>query len=121
MFEFNIFNDKIPETKQSHLSNGLQLTSQIVHFFVSWKTTFPKKFPLKIAFLLSFLFEINIFNNKIPETKRPHQQNGSQLILQNANFLSFPCRNSCKIVFFQLISNENNLFSICANVQTELK
>ena len=29
-------------------------------------------------------------------------------------------QNSCKILFVQLISNENNLFSICTKVQTQL-
>ena len=129
-FEFNIFNDKIPETKHSHLSNGLQITSQTVQFFVSWKTSFPKNFSLKIVFFLFFLFEFNIFNKKIPKTKHPHLQNDLQLISQNVHFHSlqfclikilFPLRSSYKTVFVQLISNENNLFSICAKVQTQLK
>ena len=129
-FKFNIFNDKITETKHSHLSNGLQLTSQIAQFFVLWKTNLPKIFSLKIVFFLFFLFEFNIFNKKILKTKHPHLQNGSQLISQNVHFRSlqfclikilFPFRNSYKIEFVQLISNQNYLFSTYAKVQTQLK
>ena len=130
LFKINKLKDKISEIKHSHLSNGLQITSQTVHFFVSWKTSFPKMFSLKILFFLFFLFEFNIFNKKIPKTKHLHLQNGSQLISQNDHFRSvqfclikilFPFRNSYKIVFVQLISNEKNLFFICAKVQTQLK
>ena len=43
---------------------------------------------LKIVFFSMFLFEFNIFNKKIPETKHPHLRNGSQLISQNVHFRS---------------------------------
>ena len=130
LFEINKLQDKIPETKHSHVSNGLQITSQTVQFFVSWKTNFPKMFLLKIVFFLFFLFEFNVFNKKIPKTKHPHLQNGSQFISKNDHFRSsqfclmkiiFPFQNSYKIVFVQLISIENDLFSICVKVQTQLK
>ena len=126
-FEFNIFNDKIPKTKYSHLSNGLQLTSQVVHFFVSWRTKFPKMFSLKILIVHFFLFKFNIFSNKIPERKHSRLRNGLQLISKNAHFPSvefclikflFPFQKFCKIVFVQLISNQNDLFFNCTSLNT---
>ena len=124
----------IKSQKHSHLSNGLQLTSQTVHFFVSWKKNFRKTFSLKIVLFLFFLFEFNVFNKKIPETKYSHLSNGSPLISQNVHFHSvlffffffvlkiiFLCQNSSKIVFVQLISNENDLFFNCAKVPTQMK
>ena len=121
----------IKSQKHSHLSNGLQLTSQTVHFFVSWKTIFRKTFSLKIVFFLFFLFEFNVFNKKIPEKKYSHLSNGSQLISQNVQFHSvlfffllkiiFLCQNSSKTVFVQLISDENDLFFNCTKVPTQMK
>ena len=50
MFDFNAFNNKIPE--HLHLWNGLQLTSQTVHFYspthfiIWWKICFPFQFQI---------------------------------------------------------------------------
>lgn len=77
-----------------------------------------------------FLFERNIFNGKTPETKHSYLWNGSQLASLTAHLSSrnfclmktlFPFQNYCKIVFVQLISNQNDMFSICTKVQIQLK
>ena len=68
-FEFNIFTNKTQEAKHWHLSNGLRLKSQTVHFLFHEKQTALECFRM---FFLFILFEFNILINKISETKHSH-------------------------------------------------
>ena len=117
MFQFNIFNNKFPETKHSHLSNGSQLISQTDHFFfVLWKTNFPANFFLKLCFFTLFTFDFNIFNDKIPKKKHFHLSNGSPLTLQTAHFFvswktNFPANFFLKLCFFTFFTFDFNIFS----------
>ena len=57
MLEFNIFSNKIPRKKHSHLSNGSRLTSQTVHFYSpATSFLFDEKFVSFSKFLQNFVF-----------------------------------------------------------------
>ena len=85
MLEFNIFSNKIPRKKHSHLSNGSRLISQTVHFY-SPATSFLfdekfvsfSKFLQNFVFFNFFTFEFKIFNKKITKNKHSHFSNGSR-------------------------------------------
>ena len=99
MFDRNVFNNKIPNAKHSHLWNGSRLTLQTAHqstFNHSLVTSFLfdvnenliKKNYFKCYFYF-FTFEFNILDDKIPEMKHSHLSNGSQLTSQTAHFPDF--------------------------------
>lgn len=75
MFEFNVFSDKIPGTKYLNLSNGPQLTSWTVKFYI------PTHFNLvwwKLYFFFKILAKLCFFN-KIPDRKHWHLSNDLKL------------------------------------------
>ena len=96
---------------------------KLLIFFVLWKTTLATNIFLKLCFFNFFIFEINIFSNRITKTKHSHLSNGSQLTSQTDHCYSsahiifvwwiicLPFKILAKLFFLTFFTFEFNIFS----------